>query len=404
MQTKSSSQVLLHFAGFDDWFEVFRTGEQTDSQGRKKTFTTDDLDSMVANHDATQPAPLVVGHPKTDDPAYGWTEGLKRDGELLLAKARPTVPAFEEAVKNEIYPNRSVSITPTDNGWKLKHIGFLGAAAPAVEGMPRLQFSTDPNAHTFEFSLSEDDAQPIKNVLRDIGSFMRSVREWWIEKHSREEADELVPDWQLDHLGRQIDRIGQQSDRLNNYAQPGGNKFEQEGFAMNEKEQMQAEIDALKQKNQQLESSFSTADAERKRMQYQSAVSQAKAQVDALVKEGKLLPAQAVGLAEFMANLASGEDANFEFSQPAAKDGEQPTTAKVTPEKFFSEFLSKLGKQIELGKRDDDAPREGGHNYEAPAGTVVSADRAELHEKALQYQADHKCDYITAVQAVERGQ
>ena len=75
---------VSNFKGFDDWVEVFRTGTHTDSKGVTHTFGTEHLDQMVLNT-APDTAPMVVGHPKMDAPAYGWAQQFKRSGDVLLA-------------------------------------------------------------------------------------------------------------------------------------------------------------------------------------------------------------------------------------------------------------------------------------------------------------------------------
>ncbi|MDR1659787.1 MAG: hypothetical protein LBR94_05540, partial [Desulfovibrio sp.] len=66
------------------WVCIARTGTFHDSQGRPHTFTAEDLDRISAGYDpAKAEAPLVFGHPKDSDPAYGWVRALKREGEKL---------------------------------------------------------------------------------------------------------------------------------------------------------------------------------------------------------------------------------------------------------------------------------------------------------------------------------
>lgn len=69
----------------DNWFEVFRTGTHTDSAGNTSQWTKDDLDRIAQQYDPTHhEAPIVIGHPETDSPAYGWIQALKVEGEKLL--------------------------------------------------------------------------------------------------------------------------------------------------------------------------------------------------------------------------------------------------------------------------------------------------------------------------------
>ena len=123
------------FNGFDDWIEIFRSGEHTDNAGTTRTWTEQDLDEIVANHSADRPAPAVVGHPKTDDPAWGWTAALKREGASLYAKFKDVAKEFADAVEAGRYRNRSVKIGKTADGYRLIHVGWLGAAPPAYLGV-----------------------------------------------------------------------------------------------------------------------------------------------------------------------------------------------------------------------------------------------------------------------------
>lgn len=139
--------------GLKDWFAVFKAGTHTDSKGREHTFTTSDLDKIIENYDSTksdfQEAPCVLGHPKSDDPAFGWIEDFKREGDTLYAKCKDVVAEFENAVKEGIYPNRSISLNPD---FTVNHIGFLGAVKPAVKGLGKIAFSQNEDEITFNFS------------------------------------------------------------------------------------------------------------------------------------------------------------------------------------------------------------------------------------------------------------
>lgn len=141
------------FAGFDDFIEVFRSGTHTSSTGESREWTDAELDQMVANHSADQAAPVVVGHPKDDGPAYGWVDSLKRVGNTLLAKFKDVAPEFAEAVKARRFPNRSIKVLATDHGFTVGHVGFLGAAPPAVKGLKPISFATDLPSDSYEFAL-----------------------------------------------------------------------------------------------------------------------------------------------------------------------------------------------------------------------------------------------------------
>ena len=114
--------------------------------------------------------------------------------------------------------------------------------------------------------------------------------------------------------------------------------------------------------------------------------SEAKAEIDALVADGRLTPAQAAGLAEFAAALPDdGED--LEFSLAGKKE-------KGSPRTFFSAWLRTLPKQVELG--------EFARRSVATIGDVEVdlGDREALDRAARKYQADKQCTYAEALDAI----
>lgn len=123
--------------------EVFKTGTHTDSGGDTREWTLDDLTTIANTYneaitaDPGAEAPIVKGHPDTDDPAFGWVKSLKVVGDKLKAKIT-LIKDFAEEVKNELY--KKVSIALKDD-LMLRHIGFLGAVQPAVKGLEPVKFS-----------------------------------------------------------------------------------------------------------------------------------------------------------------------------------------------------------------------------------------------------------------------
>lgn len=138
----------------NDWFEIFRTGTHTDNAGTTTTWTEADLDEIVSKYNTDNyEAPIVIGHPATDAPAYGWIEKLERAGDILLAKAKQLVPEFVDLVRKGMYKKVSIAITPD---YELRHVGFLGAAAPAVSGLIPAQFAAgDKEVILFESGAAE---------------------------------------------------------------------------------------------------------------------------------------------------------------------------------------------------------------------------------------------------------
>ncbi len=141
--------------------EIFKVGKHTSSNGVTKEYTLDDLNQIVANH--SEPTPIVVGHPKTDSPAFGWIENLFVKGESLFAEAKEIVPEFLELIKKKIYPNRSASFSTNKDGTlQLKHVGFLGGTLPAVKGLEILNLNAD-ESNTVSFTFNADSTQSNTN-------------------------------------------------------------------------------------------------------------------------------------------------------------------------------------------------------------------------------------------------
>jgi hypothetical protein len=118
------------------WIDVFRAGDY----GDKGSYTRGDLDSVIGNYDPAQhEAPVVIGHPEHDAPAFGWVAALRRVGDTLQAKLRQVVPQFEALVRQGQFKKRSVAFYQTARGLALRHLGFLGGMIPKVKGLRDLQ-------------------------------------------------------------------------------------------------------------------------------------------------------------------------------------------------------------------------------------------------------------------------
>jgi hypothetical protein len=126
--------------------EVFRVGPSS------RGITTKEVDQAIANYSDGQ-APLVFGHPKSDDPAHGWIETLRREGSKVFATLRDVSQDVVDKVKAKAFANRSIafwhpdhSSNPKAGEWGIRHLGLLGAASPGIPGMSPLQFSADDSA------------------------------------------------------------------------------------------------------------------------------------------------------------------------------------------------------------------------------------------------------------------
>ena len=123
--------------GLTDWFDVFRCGTHLDHSGKWRTFTESDIDKAIASYKSDS-APIVVGHPTLNAPAFGWIQQFRRQGSTLQARASRVADEFADLVKRGLYKNRSISF---NSDGTFRHVGFLGAGAPAVKGLEDIQFA-----------------------------------------------------------------------------------------------------------------------------------------------------------------------------------------------------------------------------------------------------------------------
>lgn len=149
------------------WIEVFRSGNHTDSQGNKRAYSDEDIQQIARSYnssvaaDTSNEAPIVKGHPKTDDPALGWVEQLKVSGSKLLAKVKDIVPEFADEVRAGRFKKVSIALYP---GNLLRHIGFLGAVAPAVKGLKPVAF--EEKADYIEYSFAPNTAAEQSDLVK----------------------------------------------------------------------------------------------------------------------------------------------------------------------------------------------------------------------------------------------
>lgn len=144
---------------------IFRAGRHRAIGGQTVEFSEADLAAVAAAYDtAVHEAPLVIGHPKTDDPAMGWVSGLKCVGLRLEADFRQMDPAFAEAVEAGRYKHVSAAFyapdsprNPKPGGYYLRHVGVLGAVPPAVKGLGPLTFAEDD---TVFLAFGEEEGAP----------------------------------------------------------------------------------------------------------------------------------------------------------------------------------------------------------------------------------------------------
>lgn len=270
----------------ENWIEIARTGTFTDSAGREQRFTNSDLDAIAAAYDpARRDCPLVIGHPKTDAaPAFGWLREIRREGEKLLASFGDVPEAARKLVRDGHYRHVSMSLMP--DRVTLRHVALLGAAQPAIDGLKAVEFGDSDNCITVEFA------------ARDGGSRAGSATESYEKKEGAMSED----------LQRKIGQLEEQLKAL---------KAENESLKKQAADHRQGQEKAEAAKtNAEARAEKASADFAAYRGQIEK--ERRESRITALVKAGKLKPAEKASALQFASALAS-QSGTVDFSLPDGK-------------------------------------------------------------------------------------
>ncbi len=128
---------------------ILKPGHYITGAGDRVTFSENDLHVCANAYDpALHEAPIVIGHPTTNAPAYGWIKRLSAQGRDLIAEPQQLEPTFAESVVSGRYKKLSAAFyapdsphNPVPGIYYLQHVGFLGAQPPAVKGLKPVTFS-----------------------------------------------------------------------------------------------------------------------------------------------------------------------------------------------------------------------------------------------------------------------
>jgi len=314
--------------------EIFKAGTQTDSAGNSRAWTEADLDSIAASYDpSTHEAPVCIGHPKDNAPAYGWVKSVTREGKSLFAEIGDLVDEFSEMLSKKMFKKRSISLYPD---LSLRHIGFLGAMPPAVKGLKDFAFAESPVG--FEY-MDWDTAWSLKSV----GRLFQGIRDYFIDTKDLATADRLVPQYEIDGLKAAQatpEEVSAYSDTLT------------EEIDMNKVQELEAQIATFKEQ---------LATASGKITEFEGRAIAAEAKVSAMVKEktvgalasfcdkmeaaGKMLPAHRAANLAIMESLSAAPEMDF-----SEGEGDQKKTVKKSPLAFFQENVEKAAPLISFGE------------------------------------------------------
>ncbi|MBS4046179.1 MAG: hypothetical protein KG075_07545 [Alphaproteobacteria bacterium] len=360
---------------------ILRTGTFTSVAGASVEFTEAMLQEIAASYDpAKHQAPIVIGHPKLDAPAFGWIKGVSLADGFLEADPDQVDPAFAELVNAGKFKHVSASFytptaanNPTPGKWSLRHLGFLGAQPPAVKGLGAVSFGED-DADTVAFDFAEDKFADGWDLSRIAGAFRR-FKNWIIDKEGQDAAEKIFPEWEIEGMANSAARKEAAAIADGSFSEPQPQPEPQP----NPPVKTPAEIE-LADREATLNARQAELDARDRKVREAANAEFA----DGLIGLGRLTPAQKPMVLTILQELDGGNEVSF---------GEGDAAVKLPSTDAFKKFLESLPKAIDLGER--------------AALTETSVDLSDpeaVGQAALQLidAEAAKGVHITAVQAVAR--
>lgn len=367
--------------------QIFKAGKHTAMSGVALSFSESDLQAMVNAYDpAVHEAPIVIGHPQTDDPAYGWAKSLSFADGVVAAEPQQLDPEFSEMVNAGRFKKVSASFytpdspnNPVPGVYYLRHIGFLGAQAPAVKGLKSASFAASEEG-VIEFS----DWDMLSTV-----SIFRRIREFIITKFGIEEADKTISIYELDNMQNSAAQEDQDPNYLPSYSEPKPKGDEMSDVDKKRLADLEAENTQLKTAN----AKFEAEKAQFAEMQAKQKVETAHAEnvsfAEALVKAGKLLPVNQALTVVLLDKFASDET-KVEFGEGADKKTD-------TPLAFYKAQLEASPKLVNFSETAKPNGTPSTRKFITPAGFSVNEEQMEVHESVLAYAEKNNVSYEIAL-------
>ena len=409
---------------------IFKIGKHTASNGVVNNFTDSKVEAVAVGYDPKlSEAPLVIGHPQDNHPAFGWVDEVSYVDGDLFAKPKQVSPDLIKSVEKGEYkkisasfympghpnhPARDFADHPAHNQMYLRHVAFLGAENPAVKGLDEVSFSENDLTITVYADVPADFAEYGTWGLRNIARMLRGMRDTWIEQFGKDEADKALPQYELEALENNIRNMEAEEpasiSAFNDATEPNVDQAPKpedapasekpEGEAdkpppenpkpdnpdneddMSEKEKArEADLKAREDKLAEQEAAF----AETKRKDRAAAL------VKQLTDEGKITPAQKAMVQSFAESLTDEHTVSF-------SEGDPKPSLDV-----FADIMKAMPKQVDFNEHTgDQGTEEKVMNFSAADSAHVNQDKLAIHNKAISLQAANaNLSYTDAIKQAE---
>ena len=380
---------------------IFKPGRWTTMAGEVIAFSQADIEATArAYNPAVGKAPIVIGHPATDDPAQGWAGGLVANERGLFAEPTKVDPAFAESVRSGRYGTISAKFfrpqdpsNPVPGVWYLRHIGFLGAVTPAVKGLDDPAFTNvDDGCVCFQEGVAFGEWDGMTNA-----TLWRGLREWFIGKFGTDEADKVLPGYDVRALeigaSEELNLARVADGRPLAFADPAAAAPAAAPVSQPPQESAVTEQEAAQLREQAEASARRVAELEGQQRATAAAADLAAntAFADQMAAEARILPVHVAQVVAIGTQLQTTPDVQF-------GDGD----AKKPLVDVFKDFVRSLPVQVKTGEQAtrDRAAADAQGDADVSFADGADPERLKQHKAALAYAKEHKTTYAAAARAV----
>lgn len=321
--------------------KMLKPGTFRSMNGKVVNLTAEHLKATAAAYNpAIYPCPMVIGHPAVDSPSYGKIGAADFTDNFLNGEPGNVDPSFAKIVNGGYFDHVSLSLfepnspsNPVPGVYYPRHLGFLGAAAPAVPGLGTVSLSAEDQG-VVSFSLPRDAISLGSYEDRVLVRVLRNIKNTLIGEWGKEKADATIDEWDLQLLTEEAVR-----------PDPPAEISPEPAFA----EQPQGGTMALTADQQAKQNELDQREAALKLTENNNKHAANLEFAEGLVKEGKLLAANKAALVatlDFAAGATSGD--TIEFGEGDAKKTEAPLAT-------LKSLFAGMPKVIEFGELGDGA-------------------------------------------------
>ena len=275
---------------------------------------------------------------------------------------------MKNLVKSGAFKKRSISISPD---FKLNHVGFLGAAAPAVKGLKDVEFSEEQEFSNFEFddiALEQENGSVPHHLNTAPQHDTDEKNNSQAETGNSHNAPDPTPGSRTDatnDLSAQFNSLNAKVEELSDLIQ----NFSENNLTKEELDKVYNRINELR---------FSIQTNEFELM------------LNEKLAYGSVTPAMKSKVIKLLDFLQSQNFSSSEFSQNEFNESVKD---------MLTEFINSIPKIIYYedfaGKETSEESVE--DEFE---GAEVDADSLSIHKKALALAKSEKVSYITAVKKI----